>query len=942
MKKLLFVSSFSTLFFWSAYFVSGGVLAKEYNENNQLHKAAALSLDSLSPIHSKTTRRSLTLPNNLDVLLVSNPNRAKASAALDVKVGSLAEPKKFPGLAHFLEHLLFLGTRKYPEVDGYKKHIEKFQGSHNAFTSRENTNYHFSINHEGYEEALDRFAQFFIEPSFHPEFVDKERKAVNDEAVMLKNRDVWKRMILFSRLMDPEHAFSRYHPGDLKTLSDISREEVQEFYRSFYSASDMSLVLDSRESLDQMEAWVRKIFAAIPDRGKKRPSYPSQLFKAEKLPLLVEVSPIKSERKLTLHFSLGSLDELWESKPDRMLSHLIGHEGTGSLLSLLKKEKLALSLSAGFEQHSFASVCEVNIELTEKGNKEYLKVVEHFFSYIKLLQQEGLPRYLFDEVANMAQLDYLHSNENGADAGQHAIFLSQYLYKFPAQTTDQRMRLFYRYDPVGFKNVLSHLVPENLILMHSYPKVKTSLIEQDFNTGYSQLEVSPQLLKSWQEVKVHESLSLPEPNPYIPDVKHEAKVQVSEPEKLLENEWGSFWVRKDHITHEPKIKLRLLLLIPEVNKNPTSKVLTQLYLMGLKDSINEWKYQLDLAGISFHVISNHRGIELMIEGFADKANIVIESLVGKLTNSTLNLDKLDIFKAKLIESYENLLKENPYQLAFYEVRHLLTPGSISFREVYDAEKGVDLISPVTKEQVLSHRKTIYGQVAVEGSAYGDIDKTHLRGSLERSIKSLGTKPLPAEERPGSLSVELSGPKQKSLETKLDNHCWLQVMQFGGRDPRLDAGISIGLAYLEPHFFNSLRTVQKMGYVVSTSKYNTRNRLGLYFLIQSSTHNPVEIEQAVLAWKKSGLEALSKLKKEEFEEYKAAVIADLLQEKKELASLFHELDSGAYDLDGNFRYRQQVAEEAKKLSLEDTCKLYQANLLSEKTSALDVSVLSKPN
>ena len=168
------------------------------------------------------------------------------------------------------------------------------------------------------------------------------------------------------------------------------------------------------------------------------------------------------------------------------------------------------------------------------------------------------------------------------------------------------------------------------------------------------------------------------------------------------------------------------------------------------------------------------------------------------------------------------------------------------------------------------------------------------------------------------------------------------MQFGGRDPRLDAGISIGLAYLEPHFFNSLRTVQKMGYVVSTSKYNTRNRLGLYFLIQSSTHNPVEIEQAVLAWKKSGLEALSKLKKEEFEEYKAAVIADLLQEKKELASLFHELDSGAYDLDGNFRYRQQVAEEAKKLSLEDTCKLYQANLLSEKTSALDVSVLSKPN
>lgn len=942
MKKLLFVSSFSLLFLWTTYhYLGGGVLAKDYRDYQQLQGGAALNLDNLTPIHSKTERRSITLPNNVQVLLISNPDRSKASAALDVKVGSLAEPEKFPGLAHFLEHLLFLGTGKYPEVDGYKKHIEKFQGSHNAFTSRENTNYHFSINHEGYEEGLDRFAQFFIDPAFHPEFVDKERKAVNDEAVMLKNKDIWKRMILLSRLMDPKHAFSRYHPGDLGTLKDIGREDVLEFYRNFYSASDMSLVLDSRESLDSMEAWARKMFSSIPDRGKKRPSYQSQLFKPEDLPLLIEVSPLKSERKLILQFGMGPLDELWESKPDRLLSHLIGHEGAGSLLSLLKHEQLAFSLSAGFEQHSFATVCEVNIELTEKGSKEYLKVLEYFFSYIKLLQQEGLPQYLFDEVAKMAHTDYLHANDNGADGGQHAIFIAQYMDKYPVNTTDQRMRLFYKYDPQGFNDVLSYLVPENLVLMHSQPKAQTSLLEKDFNTSYSRLEASPELLKTWKEVKLHDKLKLPEPNPYIPEIKQAQQREASEPEQLIYNEWGSFWVRKDHITNEPKIKLRLLLLTPEANKTPSSKVLTQLYLMGLKDAYNEWKYQLDLAGVSFHVLASHRGIELIIEGYADKANLVVESLAQKLKESPLTLDKLEIFKAKLTESYENILKENPYQLAFYELRHFLTPGSISFREIYEAEKGINLISGVDREQILAQRDKLYERIAIEGSAYGDIEKKELQKSIERSIKLLGSKPLPAEERSGNLSLELDSLHRKSFETKLDNHCWVQVIQFGGRDPRLDAGISVGLAYLEPHFFNSLRTVRKMGYVVSSSKYNTKNRLGLYFLVQSSSHSPTEIEKEVSDWKASALEALKSLSKEEFEVYKAAVVADLIQEKKELGPLFHELDAGAYDLEGNFQYRKQVAEQAQQLSLEEVRNLFSKHLLAKEPSALNISILSNP-
>ena len=90
--------------------------------------------------------KSFTLPNKLEILLISDPSTDKAAAALDVRVGSGSDPKDYEGLAHFLEHMLFLGTKKYPEAGSYQAYINKHGGSHNAYTSFDNTNYFFDIN----------------------------------------------------------------------------------------------------------------------------------------------------------------------------------------------------------------------------------------------------------------------------------------------------------------------------------------------------------------------------------------------------------------------------------------------------------------------------------------------------------------------------------------------------------------------------------------------------------------------------------------------------------------------------------------------------------------------------------------------------------------------------------------------------------------------------
>ena len=86
---------------------------------------------SKSPRDTRTYR-ALTLDNGLQVLLVSDPETDKAAASVDVNAGSNSDPQAFPGLAHFLEHMLFLGTEKFPEAGEYQSYISSHGGSHNA------------------------------------------------------------------------------------------------------------------------------------------------------------------------------------------------------------------------------------------------------------------------------------------------------------------------------------------------------------------------------------------------------------------------------------------------------------------------------------------------------------------------------------------------------------------------------------------------------------------------------------------------------------------------------------------------------------------------------------------------------------------------------------------------------------------------------------------
>ena len=95
------------------------------------------SLDNTDSRHPQRQYRRFLLPNQMKVLLISDPVLQRGAASMTVGTGSIHDPSEFQGLAHFLEHMLFLGTEKYPDPGSYQKFVSIHDGFSNAFTAEE-------------------------------------------------------------------------------------------------------------------------------------------------------------------------------------------------------------------------------------------------------------------------------------------------------------------------------------------------------------------------------------------------------------------------------------------------------------------------------------------------------------------------------------------------------------------------------------------------------------------------------------------------------------------------------------------------------------------------------------------------------------------------------------------------------------------------------------
>ncbi|KAL4720112.1 hypothetical protein ACJJTC_008155 [Scirpophaga incertulas] len=403
----------------------------------------------------KRDYRGLLLSNNLKVLLISDSCTDKSAAALDVNVGYLSDPEELPGLAHFCEHMLFLGTEKYPEENEYNKYLSEHGGSSNASTSSDHTTYYFDVLPEYLPGALDIFAQFFISPLFTESATGRELSALNKSTA------------------SPDHPFHKFGTGNRDTLERVPREkglnvrdELLKFHDTWYSANIMTLVVFGRESLDELESLVVPLFSSVEDRSVTAPTWPNHPFPPSRCRKRAYCVPVKDLRSLSIDFPIPDTRKHYKSGPGHYLSHLLGHEGAGSLLAALKHKGWCNSLIGGTRIGARGfGFFGVQVDLTEDGVHHVDDIIKMVFQYTSMLRAEGPQRWVWEE-----QRDLMATEFRFKDAGL-SLEPSQYghralciccRYEFPMEDVLSAYYLMTEWRPDIIEELLSLLTPENV------------------------------------------------------------------------------------------------------------------------------------------------------------------------------------------------------------------------------------------------------------------------------------------------------------------------------------------------------------------------------------------------------------------------------------------------------------------------------------------------
>src|SRR6266581_3082939 len=148
------------------------------------------------------------LDNGLTVATADMPHMASVSVGLWVGVGSRYEAANLNGVCHFIEHLLFKGTRKRSAKD-ISQAVEGIGGYLNAFTSEETTCFHARASHQRFEQLLEVLFDMLLHSRFAPNDISKERDVIKEEMAMYLDEPQHQVQELLNAIMWPQQPLGR-------------------------------------------------------------------------------------------------------------------------------------------------------------------------------------------------------------------------------------------------------------------------------------------------------------------------------------------------------------------------------------------------------------------------------------------------------------------------------------------------------------------------------------------------------------------------------------------------------------------------------------------------------------------------------------------------------------------------------------------------------------
>ena len=290
-----------------------------------------------------------TLPNGLRLLTASMPGMRSASIAFFFKCGSRYEQDRIAGVSHFIEHMLFKGTKNYPTARLISEAIEGVGGMFNGSTGKEITSYTARVPGEELEAVMTVLADMLRYSLFDPAEIEKERNVIIEELSATRDDPQEWVNLLVDEAMWPALPLGRDDAGTIESVTGLQRQDMLAYLETHYSPNALVISVAGNVDHQQVVQLVKRLFENWEQRVV--PSY------AESLPPQ-NVTPLRLIQKDTeqTNVCLATLGTAYASPdyyPLLLINALLG-DGMSSRLFQSIREEQGLAYDIGSYINSYA------------------------------------------------------------------------------------------------------------------------------------------------------------------------------------------------------------------------------------------------------------------------------------------------------------------------------------------------------------------------------------------------------------------------------------------------------------------------------------------------------------------------------------------------------------------------------------------------------------
>lgn len=316
------------------------------------------------------------LKNKANVLLVPQSDTKSITILVLYPIGSRYESNKLAGVSHYIEHLMFKGTKKRKNTLILTREIDRLGAEYNAFTSKEHTGYYIKIDSEYAKTALDILADMLFESKFDAKEMEREKGPIVEELRMYKDNPIMQIESLFEELLYDGTPLGRDIGGSEKTVMSFKRDEVLAFRDKYYSANNMTIVVAGNIT-KETEQMIETYFGVGQARRLPPQKFQPAAYGSHKKEDRIRVSEKKTDQvQLMLGFP-GFQYGAKENVPLTVLNTIFGGSMSSRLFIQVRERRgLAYMVRSGDEHFRDAGYVFVRAGLEAKNVNKALRVIE--------------------------------------------------------------------------------------------------------------------------------------------------------------------------------------------------------------------------------------------------------------------------------------------------------------------------------------------------------------------------------------------------------------------------------------------------------------------------------------------------------------------------------------------------------------------------------------